>query len=102
VAVRFYGEALAAKLKPYNIAVSIACPGFIKSRMTDANDFPMPFLMDTVAAVRRIKLGIERRAFCIQFPFIMVLALKFAALLPARLIRAIFATLPDKKSLLKH
>jgi short-subunit dehydrogenase len=51
-AVRFYGEALRNKVAAFNIKVSVICPGFIKSRLTDANDFPMPFLMETEPAVK--------------------------------------------------
>lgn len=101
VAVRFYGEALASKLKPHNIAVSVVCPGFIKSRMTDANDFPMPFLMKTDDAIRKIIKGIEARKPRIAFPWMMVLPLAFLAALPSWISRAIFACLPQKKPLAK-
>ena len=98
-AVRFYGEALTVKLAPYGIAVSVVCPGFIKSRMTDKNTFPMPFLMETEPAVALIKGKIDRKIPFISFPLPMILAIKCMTILPRPITRAIFAWLPNKKSL---
>jgi hypothetical protein len=28
------------------VKVHVICPGFVKSRITDVNEFPMPFLME--------------------------------------------------------
>ena len=39
-----YTESLYFDLKRKNVKVSIICPGFIKTPMTDQNDFPMPML----------------------------------------------------------
>lgn len=100
-AVRFYGEALAAKLKPYHIAVTVICPGFIKSRMTDENEFPMPFLMETDKAVRYMAAAIDKRQVRVDFPVQMAMSLKLLSLLPSVVRRAVFACLPDKKHLPK-
>ena len=100
-AVRFYGEALAVKLKPYNISVTVVCPGFIKSRMTDANDFPMPFFMETDVAVRQMINGIKKKKLLVEFPMPFVLILKLLCILPSSFIRFIFSALPDKKRLPK-
>lgn len=100
-AVRFYGEALAVKLKPHNIQVTVICPGFIKSRMTDVNDFPMPCLMETDMAVRHMIGGISRCKARIDFPLRLALVLKLVCILPNAFIRWLFAALPDKKSLPK-
>jgi short-subunit dehydrogenase len=101
VAVRFYGEALSMKLKPHNIAVSVICPGFIKSRMTDANQFPMPFLMETDEAARYIIKRLFERKFRIDFPLPVFIPLRILSCLPSQLVRLIFACLPDKKNLPK-
>lgn len=100
-AVRFYGEALATKLEPHNITVTVICPGFIKSRMTDKNSFPMPFLMDTNIASRYIIRKINQKARRVIFPWQMSLMIKTLSILPSALTHAIFAWLPDKKSLPK-
>ncbi len=99
VAVRFYGEALRTKLAAFNVGVTVICPGFIKSRMTNNNDFPMPFLMKTDRAVARMihDIGIGKSS--ISFPWQMSIGLKLFAILPAKLSSSIFAWLPDKKAL---
>ncbi len=92
-AVRVYGEALRGDLAAEGIGVSVICPGFVKSRMTAVNRFPMPFLMETDAAARAIERGLARNAARIAFPWPMVAAVWLLALLPpgwtdAALIRA--------------
>ena len=101
-AVRFYGEALRSKLAPFNIAVTIINPGFIKSRMTAVNQFKMPFLMETHEAVTHMRAKIAKRAARVAFPWPMAIILKTFALLPSRISCAIFACLPDKNSLPKE
>ncbi|MPY74526.1 MAG: SDR family NAD(P)-dependent oxidoreductase [Alphaproteobacteria bacterium] len=56
-AVRAYGEALRGALAPSGIRVSVICPGFVRSRITEANPFPMPLLMDADRAARIICRG---------------------------------------------
>src|SRR3546814_16957838 len=53
-AVRLWGEALRGMLGREGIEVSVICHGYVKSRMTEKNDFPMPFLMtaERAAAIR--------------------------------------------------
>ncbi|GIS40686.1 MAG: hypothetical protein Ct9H90mP13_05320 [Pseudomonadota bacterium] len=46
-------------LKKYKIDVTTICPGYIKSEMTDVNEFKMPFLMDTDVAARKMIKAIE-------------------------------------------
>ncbi|MBC8225579.1 MAG: SDR family NAD(P)-dependent oxidoreductase [Gammaproteobacteria bacterium] len=56
VAVRRLADSWRGYLKKYNIQVTTICPGYIKSEMTDINEFNMPFLMDTdVAATKMVK-----------------------------------------------
>ncbi|HYF90382.1 SDR family NAD(P)-dependent oxidoreductase [Azospirillum sp.] len=80
--VRVYGEALRGDLAGEGIGVSVICPGFVKSRMTAVNRFPMPFLMETEAAARVIRRGLERNAARIAFPWPMMAAVWLLALLP--------------------
>lgn len=67
-AVRLYGEGLRGVLKPDGIGVSVICPGFVRTAMTAANRFPMPFLMDAEDAARRIRHGLARDRARIAFP----------------------------------
>lgn len=65
--VKHWGEALYGRLKPFGVEVTTICPGFVKSAMTDANRFSMPFLMDrdraTDIMVRGLAAGRSRVAF---------------------------------------
>ena len=40
--------------KKYNVKVSLISPGFIKTQLTDKNDFPMPFLRSAEYAADKI------------------------------------------------
>jgi short-subunit dehydrogenase len=81
-AVRLWGEGLRMALAPDNISVSVICPGFVKSRITDHNAFRMPFFIDDPAQAARIIVdGLARKQGRISFPWPMAaLALLFAAL----------------------
>lgn len=81
-AVRIYGEALRAELAPQGVGVSIICPGFIKTPMTDVNPFLMPFLMPVERASRIIRSGVAQNRAIIAFPWPMHLLVRFMALLP--------------------
>ncbi len=69
-AVRVYGEGLRGALDKTGVRVSVICPGFVRSRMTDVNEFPMPFIMDTAKAARHIALQLAKGKGRISFPFI--------------------------------
>lgn len=64
-------ESMQPELKPKGIDLSVVCPGFIKTPLTDLNKFPMPFLMPVEAAVKALIKGLERRKFRIVFPWQM-------------------------------
>ena len=68
-AVRVWGEALRARHREDGIAVSVICPGFVVSRITDRNPFPMPLLMDADRAARIIRRGLTRNRGRIAFPW---------------------------------
>ena len=70
-AVKAYGEALRGWLKADGIRVSVVCPGFVRTRMTDKNPYPMPFIMDAAKAARIIRRGLERNKARIAFPWPM-------------------------------
>ena len=70
-AVRVWGEALRGRHKDEGIAVSVICPGFVVSRITDANNFSMPLLMTADRAARIIRRGLTRDKGRIAFPWPM-------------------------------
>lgn len=95
-AVRIYGEALRGTLAPYGIKVNVVAPGFVRSRITDANDFPMPFFMEAEKAVSIIAKGIRKNRALIAFPAPMRLAVWFLGILPAGIASSLLRRLPQK------
>ncbi len=95
-AVRVYGEALRGALAPCGIGVSVICPGFVRSRITDKNNFPMPLFMEADRAARIIRAGLARNKPRIAFPWpIYAVAWLMGALSP-RLIEPVMKRLPKK------
>lgn len=75
-AVRFYGEGLQRAHRRSAVAISVICPGFVRSPMTDANNFSMPLLMDADVAARRIANGLVRGKPRIAFPLALYLGIR--------------------------
>ena len=61
-------EALAPELQQHGVRLQIVNPGFIKTPLTDRNDYPMPFLMDVDTAADRFYRGLMSNVFEIRFP----------------------------------
>ena len=67
----------------YNVRVSLISPGFIKTPMTDKNQFKMPFLKTPEFAAEKIYNGLTNgSSFEIDFPKELTLILKFLKILP--------------------
>ena len=76
-------ESLYFDFKRFGVRVSLISPGFIKTPMTDKNDFKMPFLKTTEYAADKIYDGlVNSNAFEIHFPKQLTLVLKFLKILP--------------------
>lgn len=76
-------ETMRTELAADNIKVRMIAPGFVKSELTDKNDFPMPFLMETDDAADRIVAGLTKSdRFEIAFPKRMVWLMKTIRFLP--------------------
>ncbi|NIA30847.1 MAG: SDR family NAD(P)-dependent oxidoreductase [Actinobacteria bacterium] len=67
-----------------NVHFTLITPGFVKSPMTDSNDFYMPFLMPVEKAVKIIIKGLEKKKPEICFPLRLCCIAKFARILPPR------------------
>jgi short-subunit dehydrogenase len=94
--VKGYGEALRGKLSPDNIKVNVICSGFIRSRITDQNDFPMPGFMEAEKAAKIIVKGLEKNKPIIAFPWFMRFGVWFLSVLPANVAECITSLLPKK------
>ena len=54
--------------KKFNVKISLISPGFIKTQLTDKNEFPMPFLRSAEYAANKIFKGLKKNKFEIIFP----------------------------------
>ncbi|WP_151899494.1 SDR family NAD(P)-dependent oxidoreductase [Sulfurimonas hydrogeniphila] len=84
-ALNAYAEGIFYKYAKDGLHVSILLPGFVKSEMTDKNEFKMPFLLDTAEGVKRMKKAIEKRKKFYAFPLRFYLIIRFMNLLPSAL-----------------
>jgi short-subunit dehydrogenase len=81
-AVKSYGEALRGQLRPENISVSVICPGYVRSRITDRNDYYMPFFMEGDKAARIMATALEKGKGRITLPWPMIPVARILANLP--------------------
>ena len=79
-------ESLYFDFKRYNVRVCLVSPGFIKTPMTDKNDFKMPFLKTPEYAADKIYDGlINKNDFELHFPKALTLFLKIFSFLPSKI-----------------
>ena len=72
--------------KKFNVKVSLITPGFIKTALTDKNEFKMPFLKSTDYAAEEIYNGlIKKNSFEIIFPLPIKIIYKIIQILPNKL-----------------
>lgn len=75
-------ESLQPELEAEGVRLQLINPGFVKTPLTDKNDFPMPFLIDVDAAVDHIVAGLKSSSFEIAFPWQMALLIKMLRNVP--------------------
>ena len=69
-----------------NVRICLVSPGFIKTPMTDKNDFKMPFLKTTEYAAEKIYDGlVNKNVFEIHFPKSLTVLLKIFSFLPSKI-----------------
>ena len=79
-------ESLYFDFKRSNVRVCLVSPGFIKTPLTDKNEFPMPFIKSPEFAAEKMFNGLTKnKAFEIHFPKALTLLLKFLRILPYRI-----------------
>ena len=72
--------------KKFNVKVSLITPGFIKTALTDKNEFKMPFLKSTDYAAEEIYNGlVKKNSFEIIFPLPIKIIYKLIQILPNKL-----------------
>ena len=83
-ALTSFTESLHFEMKRKNVRVSLISPGFIKTPMTDKNDFPMPMIKSPEFAAEQIYNGlIKKSGFEIHFPKAFTFFMKFLRILPS-------------------
>ena len=79
-------ESLYFDFKKHNVRISLVSPGFIKTPLTDKNEFPMPFIKSPEFAAEKMFDGLTKsKAFEIHFPKALTLFLKFLRVLPYKI-----------------
>ena len=81
-AVQYLAASLALDLQPHGIGVSVICHGFVKTPLTDKNDFAIPMQQTPQQASLAIRNGLAKGLQEIHFPRRFTLLLKFISLLP--------------------
>ena len=84
-ALTFLAESMYLELLKTNIKVQVIHPGFIKTPMTDKNTFPMPFLMSSENAAKKIYKKLSSYDFEIYFPKRLIIPMKILSILPYKL-----------------
>lgn len=82
-AIRNFLQCLRVDLLPEKIPISIVLPGFIKTPLTDKNNFPMPGCISAALAAKIIVNGIEKKKPEIIMPRLFVWSLKVVSYLPS-------------------
>ena len=94
--VKAWGEAMRPILAKDNINVSVVCPGFVRSRITDQNTCPMPFFMEAPKAAAIIAKGVAKNKGIIAFPWPLRFATWLISVLPNCVSEFIYRLLPPK------
>ena len=81
-AARVWGESIRYVLKKDGIGVSVICPGFVVSRLTESAPFPMPFMVSAEKASAIIRKGIAANRARIAFPLGIKAAVWLGCVLP--------------------
>ncbi len=84
-ALSHFLESLRLDLDAEGIDVSLIHPGFVKTPLTDRNDFPMPMRIEVDAAAEAILAGLAKRRLDIHFPRRFTLLVKLMGILPPAL-----------------
>ena len=88
-------ESLRSDLQQYNVILQVINPGFVKTPMTDKNDFYMPFLISSKKSAEYIFKGLKSDRFEIFYPRMFAYIIKILRFLPY------YLSLPVLKSMLK-
>jgi len=84
-----YGQAMREAVAPDNVRVSVVCPGFVISAMTDTHIGEQPWKISAEKAAQLIGAGIIRNRAVIGFPLTLYLPALISPLFPAFVTRLV-------------
>ncbi|MDB5664798.1 SDR family oxidoreductase [Cypionkella sp.] len=90
-------ESLYADLRGTGVRVQLGNPGFIRTRLTEKNDFSMPFLMEPEQAAAEMLALMKTTHFKRSFPTVFSWLFRGSQFLPDWLYYRIFAPLKPRK-----
>ena len=96
-AVITYCESLRTEMQHYNIAVNTITPGYIRTPMTELNQYKMPFLMDADVFAYKFANAVDNKVRYQVIPWQMGVIVKIMRLIPARLWDYLMKNAPHKK-----
>ncbi len=82
-AVKAYAEGLRGWLAPHRIGVTVICPGYVTSPMSERVVGPKPFLVPADRAAALIRRRLERNPAEISFPFPLDFGTRLLSRLPS-------------------
>jgi NADP-dependent 3-hydroxy acid dehydrogenase YdfG len=96
-AVNALFESMRLDLKPHNIAVSIIRPGFIKTAITNRNDYPMPFLQSLDKGCDTIFKALSKKKAIFSFPWPLAIVVRTLYFWPCWLYDLCLSGVKNKK-----
>jgi len=84
-ALLIYGGALRRLARKDRVGVTVACPGFVESAMSQRIEGPKPLMVTAVEAARRIAVGADRNKAMIVFPTLLRIGITLLGILPPSL-----------------
>ena len=82
-AISNFAQSLRLHLRPKGVTVTNVLPGFVKTPLTDRNEFDMPFLLSPEQAVSRILKGLAQKKEELYFPKRFAWPMKLISSLPS-------------------
>src|SRR5690606_8598176 len=101
-AVMTFMEGLSMELDGSGVHVMTLCPGFIRTPLTDKNEFEMPFIIECADACARMKTAIDQKRAIYTFPFPMYVAANIMRVAPKWFLKKLSPRYRQQKRMREH
>lgn len=81
-ALTVFMESIRTELRTSGVRVTTILPGFVRTEMTDKNEFRMPWILEPDDAAQRIVRAIERGRSDYRFPFVISFLIRLSTYAP--------------------